>query len=63
MLVHLTFLLLSLSGLDLVPLSKDVDISLPDDLDHNSIDGDGEDIDLSSLGPESYGTPNNDSGK
>ncbi|XP_045539227.1 hatching enzyme 1.2 [Papilio machaon] len=61
--VYLTLLLLSLSGLDLVPLStKDIDISIPDDLDHNSIDGDGEDIDLSSLGPDAYGTPNNDSG-
>lgn len=31
--------------------------------DENDVDGGGETIDISSLGPEAYGKPNNESGE
>ncbi|CAK1590548.1 unnamed protein product [Parnassius mnemosyne] len=58
-----SILFLLISGSDLLPVDdKDIDILNPDDLDLNSIDGGDDGIDLSSLGPDAYGSPNNDSG-
>ncbi|XP_068623853.1 hatching enzyme 1.2-like [Battus philenor] len=64
-LLYFTVSLLLISSLESLPTnSKDIDVMTPDDTDNNNIidEGDGE-IDLSSLGPAAYGTPENSSGE
>ncbi|CAH2051774.1 unnamed protein product, partial [Iphiclides podalirius] len=61
---NIAVLLLSVTGSDLLPVEdKDVDILVPDDFEYsNGIQGGDVGIDLSSLGPDAYVSPNNSSG-
>lgn len=58
-------LLFSISGYNLLPVEdKDIDILEPNtDFESNSLYGGVGGIDLSSLGPEAYVSPNNNSGE
>lgn len=63
--LYIISLLLSISGYHLLPVEdKDIDVLVPDtDFESNSLSSGGGGIDLSSLGPEAYVSPNNNSGE
>lgn len=65
--MEILFILLNVvlfSGLNTLPVDKeDTDVAIVDPYLENSIDGDDSFIDISSLGPEAFGIPKNESGE
>lgn len=65
--MEILFILINIvlfSGLNTLPVdNEDADITIIDPYLENSIDGDDSVIDISSLGPEAFGIPKNESGE